>query len=430
MLTEADALSIVDAALAAAEGDSATVSLHGGNGGSTRFADNVITQSVQRSNTAISLSCAFGARHGSASTNDLSQEGLQRAAASAAEAARVAPADPEYVPPIRPDEAGPYTDVPAWCEQTALCEPADRARPLAGWTERLAGQGYRLSGALATGASISAFGNSNGVRVSFRSTHADVHATVLGENGSGWAQATATAVADLRAHEAVARAFGVAGKAQRPTAVEPGLYTVVLSPAAVANLIPYTMIRDAKATDEGRTFLRGKLGQRICAPCVTLRSDPAEPLCPGPPYGAGGLAQQPVLWIENGVLRNLVTSRFWARKTGRPPLPFPPNLIIAGTDVTLDELIAGTDRGILVTRFWYIRNVDAMRSLVTGMTRDGLFLIQDGRVTRPLLNLRFNVSVLECLQGVETVGSCERVGGCLVPAMKIRDFNFTSVTRF
>ena len=430
MLTEEDALSIVDSALAAAEGDGATVSLHGGEGGSTRFADNIITQNVQQSNAAASLSCAFGSRHGSATTNDLSKAGLRRAAARAAEAARLAPPDPEYVPPIHPDEAGTYMDVQAWCDQTAACSPAGRAGPLADCIEGLARQGYRLSGALATGASVSAFGNSNGVRATFRSTHAHVHTTVLGANGSGWAQATATGVADLRTRDAVERAFDIARRAQSPEAPEPGLYTVVLHPAAVADLIPHTMLRDAKATDEGRTFLRGKLGQPICAPAITLRSDPGEHDCPGRPYGAGGLAQQPVLWIENGVLRNLVTSRFWAGKTGRPPLPYPPNTIIDGTDATVDELIAGTNRGILVTRFWYIRNVDAMRSLVTGMTRDGLFLIEHGRVTRPLLNLRFNVSVLECLQRVEALGQHERVGGSLVPAMKIRDFNFTSVTTF
>ena len=430
MLTEAEALRIVDTALAAAEGDAATASLHGDETGSTRFADNVITQSVRQSNCVVSLSCSFGQRHGSASTNDLSSDALRRTAARAAEAARLAPPDPEYMPPTLPEETGAYPEVHAWCERTAATSPADRARPLAQCTGRLADEGYRLSGAFATGAHVSAFGNSNGVRAAFLSTHAQVHTTVLGADGTGWAQASGASADDVRPQDVLTRAFDIARKAQCPTPVDPGPYTVVLSPAAVAGLIPHTMVRDAKATDEGRTFLRGKLGQQICDSSITVRSDPSESGCLSCTYGAGGLAQKPALWIEDGVLRNLAVSRYWARRTGRPPLPYPSNIIINGGDASIDELVAGVQRGILVTRFWYIRNVDSMRSLVTGMTRDGLFLIEDGQVSRPLLNLRFNVSVLECLQRVDALGRRERVHGCLVPALRVRDFNFTSVTKF
>ena len=195
-------------------------------------------------------------------------------------------------------------------------------------------------------------------------------------------------------------------------------------------MLPWYMVCDAKATDEGRTFLRGKLGQTVCSERIALRSDPLDPRCPGSPFVGDGLAAEPVYWVRHGVLENLCRSRYWAQKTGLPPSRGPTNLILDGGDASLQELVAGTDHGILVTRFWYIRVVDPMTSLLTGMTRDGLFLIEGGRVTRSLKQLRFNEKVLTALSNVEALGRPERLEGCLVPTLKIRDFTFSSTTRF
>jgi predicted Zn-dependent protease len=190
------------------------------------------------------------------------------------------------------------------------------------------------------------------------------------------------------------------------------------------------MVCDAKATDEGRTFLRGKFGQKVCSERISLRSEPLDPRCPGSPFVGDGLAAEPICWVRQGVLENLCRSRYWAQKTGLPPSRGPTNLILDGGEASLQDLIASTDRGILVTRFWYIRVVDPMTSLLTGMTRDGLFLIENGRVTRPLKQLRFNEKVLTALSNVEAFGRPERIEGCLVPTLKVREFTFSSATRF
>jgi predicted Zn-dependent protease len=257
----------------------------------------------------------------------------------------------------------------------------------------------------------------------------DIHTTVLGDNGSGWAQSSSNDVGDINVQETSARAFAIAQDAQSPADIDPGKYVVILRPAALQELLFY-MICDAKATDEGRTFLRGKLGRKVCGGNVTIRSDPGDPRCPGPPFQDEGLALPKLSWIEKGVLTNLATSRFWAKKTGREPTGYPSNIIMDGGGWTVEEMVSSTERGILVTRFWYIRYVDPMESLVTGMTRDGLFLVEDGRVVRPIKQLRFNQNVVELLNRVEMLGQPERVGQCLVPAIKARDFNFTSTTAF
>jgi predicted Zn-dependent protease len=230
--------------------------------------------------------------------------------------------------------------------------------------------------------------------------------------------------------DATAEATEVAETAQDPVDVSPGSYTVILRPAAVQEMFAHAMICDAKATDEGRTFLRDKLGERVCGENVTIRSDPADLRCPGSPYQGSGLASKTMAWVERGVLKSLAVSRYWGKKTGRTVTGGPANLIFDGGEADLDTMIASTERGLLVTRFWYIRDVDPMRCLRTGMTRDGLFLIEGGKIVRAVKQLRFNECVPEALSRVETLGRQERIGSCLVPTLKIRDFRFTSGTTF
>lgn len=427
---EKESLGIVERVLAAAEAESVAASLGGGSRCSMRLANNAITQSVARDTVGLSVTCAYGQSHGSASTNDLSPESIAAATQRAQAIARVSPPDPEYMPPVTPGEAGAYPQVVAYHDRTANHTSGDKARAIQSAAGKAAAQGMRLSGAFATGESFHAFANSAGVRAWRRSTHANVHLTALAPDGSGWAQQEANDVGEISLEQTAARALDIAARSQNPQDFPPGKTTVILSPAAVAGLIPY-MLCDAKATDEGRTFLRGKLGQRICADSVTLRSDPADPRCPGSPFQSNGMASKTLPWIERGVLRNLHYSRYWAKKQGKEPTGSAANLIMDGGDAALEEMIASTERGLLVTRFWYIRVVDPMRCLLTGMTRDGLFLIEGGRLAGPVRQLRFNVSVPEVLSNVEAQGAPERAEDwILAPAVKVRDFNFTSATRF
>ena len=424
------ALEILDRIIAMSDADAVEASIQGGTQFSTRFADNVITQNVSNDDVLLRVSCAYGGKHARATTNSLADDSLTAVVKRAESAARVSPPDPEYMPPLGPDESDRYLKVDGYYDSTAGVDPESTARAIRKAVDPAAQSGYRLSGAFACQEGLDAFANSAGLRACHRWTNAHVHSTVLGVDGSGWAQSTSNNVDDIDVPETSARALSIAQRAQSPADIAPGKYTVILSPAAVAELMCY-MICDAKATDEGRTFLRGKLGTKVCGDNVTIRSDPGDPECPGFPFRDDGFASPKLPWIQKGVLTNLATTRFWAKKTGRQPTDFPSNIIMDGGNESIEEMVDSTERGILVTRFWYIRYVDPMESLITGMTRDGLFLITDGRIDKSVKNLRFNESVLGVLNRVESLGRQERMEWWfLVPALKVRDFNFTSTTKF
>jgi predicted Zn-dependent protease len=239
------------------------------------------------------------------------------------------------------------------------------------------------------------------------------------------------------------RAVAKARLSRQPTAIEPGRYTVILEPTAVGNLLSrLTGAFNARSADEGRSFFSRqgggtKIGMKVVDERVTLWSDPFDPEAPAQAFSGEGLPLRRISWIENGVVKNLAYDRYWARQKGTEPTPFPGTLRMSGGTATLEELIASTQRGILVTRFWYIRGVDPRTILLTGLTRDGTFLIEQGRVTRAVKNLRFNESPVFMLNNVEALGRPERVNASeslgpgmpiIVPPLKVRDFNFTSLS--
>jgi predicted Zn-dependent protease len=216
---------------------------------------------------------------------------------------------------------------------------------------------------------------------------------------------------------------------------------VILEPAASINLLQFMGFGfDARQADEGRSFLSkpgggNKKGEKIMDERVNIWSDPVDPNVPVAPFAGDGRARKKTMWIENGVVRNLFASRYWAQKTGIEPLPFPANLIMGGGNATTEELVAGTERGLLVTRTWYIRMVDPQTVLVTGLTRDGLFFIENGKVTFPVKNMRFNESPVIMLNNLDALGRAERFsdgdeggGGNWIPPMRIRDFTFSSLS--
>jgi predicted Zn-dependent protease len=427
---DSQALEILEKVLSFAGADEVTATLSGGSGAVTRFADNAITQNIGRTDHVLAVSCAYGSRHASATTNRLLDEALEAVVERAEAAARVSPPDPEYMPPVEATEAAKYPTVESWFEETAKFSPEARAEGIAWAAKEVGSRGFRLSGAFTTSDSFFALANSAGLRAFHRSTMAEIHATVLGETGSGWSQKIDNNADDVHVEQVTFEALEIAAKAQNPVDTEPGKYTVILRPVAVVEMLPHYMICDAKATDEDRTFLRGKLGKKVCGDNITIRSDPTHPRCPGMPFQYDGLVSPSLCWVRNGVLESLATSRYWGKKTGRKPTGYPTNVIMDGGDTTLDQMIASTEEGFLVTRFWYIRYVDPMECLLTGMTRDGLFLIRDGRIDRPIKNLRFNESVPGVLGRVEALGPSERAEWGFVPPLKIRDFSFTSTTKF
>jgi predicted Zn-dependent protease len=306
------------------------------------------------------------------------------------------------------------------------------------------------SGTIAAGfmdvrAGANAVATSNGLFAHHASTGVASTLTVRTPDGqsSGWAGDEAadwTSIESERiASDAVRKCLDWQGK----SAIEPGEYDVVLEPTAVGMLMRNMRgAFNARTADEGRSFFSGagggtKLGERVFDPSITIRSDPASPDSETSPFSGDGSVLRPEVWVENGVVRSLSYTRSWAAQQGVEPRPAPPNLIMEGGDATVEDMIASIGRGVLITRFWYIRGLNPRTIAYTGLTRDGTFLIENGRITRPVTNFRFNQSMVSLLQNVEMLGRPVRVAASenssvaaptVVPAMKVRGFNLASVS--
>jgi predicted Zn-dependent protease len=278
-------------------------------------------------------------------------------------------------------------------------------------------------------------------------TMAQFSITAMAEDSSGWAKASAVACGQINAVE-LARSAGAKARLSRdPRQMEPGRYTVILEPAAVLDLVGQ-MFGDFSGTalDDQRSFLTDRLGKKLFGENIHITDDVAHPLQAGVPFDGEGLRRRKLTLVDAGVPREVAYSRSSARKAGVQPTGHgfpvpneigeaPMNIVIAGGSTSIEEMIASTGRGILVTRFWYIREVDPFAKIMTGMTRDGTFLIEDGRLICGLRNFRFNQGLIELLNSVEALSPAVRASGeetfdMVVPAMKVRDFNFTEVTRF
>ncbi|MCX6358896.1 MAG: TldD/PmbA family protein [Armatimonadetes bacterium] len=430
-MTENEAQQLLEQALRHATAEHTELVLSGSNVGSTRFANNSITQNVAKSNVQLSVKSAFGCQLGRSRTNLLTPEGVRDAVRRAEAIARVAAPDTEFMPPPGPTEC---PTVPAWDDAVAECGPELRAQVVARTLKPVVGAGLRGAGSYATESGFTALLNSAGHRAYHRATSAELVCSALGGDSSGWASGGGWQLSQVDADAVSATAVGKALTAAGPVAALAKPTTVILEPAAVAELLAFMLWSlDAKAADEGRSAFTGKVGTRIAAPSITLRSEPAHPLCPGASFVEDGLPAKSVDWVREGVLQNLANSRYWASKSGRPFVGRPTNMVIDGGGTTVDEMVAATEEGLLVTRFWYIRFVDPMRLLLTGMTRDGLFVVRDGKVVGGAKNMRFNDSPLRVLSAVTHVGVPEVVEsylGAYVPALRVEGFQFTSGTEF
>jgi len=302
------------------------------------------------------------------------------------------------------------------------------------------------AGFVETSAQIQAVATSKGQFGYGRSTAADYNLTARTPDGtgSGWASKSYNELRLLQPASLAGTAIDKAARSHDPAGIEPGKYTVVLEPAAMADLVAnLAFAADARQADEGRSFFSKKgggtrIGETVVNEKVTIYSDPAHPLAPAVPFDGDGLPLARINWIDKGVLKNLSYSRYWAQKQGKTATPNPGNLIMEGGTSTLDELIAGVQRGVLVTRFWYIRALDPQTLTFTGLTRDGLFLIENGKVTRPVKNMRWNESPIFALNNLDAMTPAERtvsgegLGGAgfsiVCPAARIREFTFSSAS--
>jgi predicted Zn-dependent protease len=388
------------------------------------------------------VTSAFGRRVASATTNGFDDEALRRVVETSERLARLTPENPEYMGELGPQQ---YADVNAYFPATAALEAETRARAVREITTRAQEAGLVSTGYLPFVAGAQAVATSRGLFAYGRSTRANLTTTVRTPDGtgSGWA---GTGTSDWGEVDPAALGRTAIQKAQLsrdPVEVEPGPWTVILEPTAVGNLVQLMGFSlNARAADEGRSFFSrpgggNRLGERVVDPRVTLRSDPADPRLAGIPFSGEGLPNRPTVWIENGEVRNLSYDRFWAERQGREPTGFPSGFAMSGGNATLEEMIASTRRGLLVTRLWYIRPVDPRTILYTGLTRDGTFLIENGRITRAVKNMRWNESPIALLNNLEMMGRPVAVSASesgdvgwplIVPAVKARNFTFTSVS--
>lgn len=422
--------------------DGARVNVASGSRGNSRFAVNQVSTGGDNYDTAVTVTAYAGRRSAASTTNQLDDASLRRTVEMAERLARLAPEDPEFLPELGPQE---YQAGRGWSDATAALDPAGRADAVRAITAPAAKAGLLSTGYLDTRAGATAVANSKGLFAYNRATAAVLTTTVrTGDGtGSGWAGASHHDWARIDAGALGARAAEKARASRNPVAIEPGRYTVVFEPTAVGNLVQFIAFAlNARAADEGRSFFamaggKNKIGTKVVDERITLTSDPFDPDVAGAPFTPEGLPTRSSVWIENGVVKNLNYDRYWAQKTGVSPTASGGSLRMSGGTSTMEEMIASTPRGLLVTRFWYLRPVDQRTILYTGLTRDGTFLIEQGKITRAVKNLRFNDSPVFMLNNLDALGTPVRVsasedGGpgqaVMVPPLKVRDFNFTSLS--
>jgi predicted Zn-dependent protease len=394
------------------------------------------------SDTVISVHSVFGKRAASASTNKLDDASLKNLVALSERLAHLAPEDPEIMPELGPQQ---YVPVDGWSPSTANLDAAGRAAAVRSVATPALNAGLVATGFCESDADVLSIANNNGLFAYGRQTGAAFTTTVRTPDGrgSGWAGASHSDWSKIDPRALGERAIEKAKDSVDAVAIEPGKYTVVLEPAAVGNLVQLLgFALNGRAADEGRSFFTkpgggNKIGMKVMDDRVSIWSDPSDPEARAYPFAPDGLAIVRTPWITNGVCTNLSYDRYWAQKQGKEPTPFSRSLHMAGGTGSVEELVASTQRGILVTRFWYIRPVDPRTVLFTGLTRDGTFLIENGKVTRPIKNLRFNESPVFMLNNLEAMGESVRVAASedsspgaaiVVPPIKARDFTFTSLS--
>ena len=428
----------------------------------TRFANNTIHQNVSELNEVASIRVAFDGKTARATTNRFDDGSLRRAVQAAESMARVQESDPDRLPLAKARSEDAQAGQPApmrWFEQTAAISPGDRADAVGKIVAVAKKNGLVTAGIYSSSQSAEAVINSNGLSAFHRQTSAEVSITMLAEDSSGWQKANSPDVRNLDPVPLAEIAAQKARDSRGPKELPPGKYTVILEPAAVLDLVGF-MFWDfgGLAILDQRSFLNNRIGTKLFGENITIVDDVDHPLQANAPFDGEGVRRSRVSLVENGVIKRLVYARSTAEKmrkseyagkvgeiaaTGHGfPLPnemgeAPMNIVFLtpGGEQSTAQMIAGTERGVLITRLWYIREVDPYEKILTGMTRDGTFLVEGGKVRHGIRNFRFNQSLIETLNKVEAMSQAVRSSGeesfdMVAPAMKVRDFNFTEVTRF
>jgi predicted Zn-dependent protease len=392
----------------------------------------------------ISIRTVAEGRTARATTNRLDEDSLRSAIEASLSLAHSQPKDTRLLPMPKRQR---YRTVNRFIKRTAALTAEDRARAVRRACDLAVKKGQLAAGIFSSGQSQSAVGNSRGLFAAYRETHSQFSITMQEDPAASWAKANSADVRAFNPQALAERASEKAHLAVNAQELAPGRYTVILEPAAVLDLVGFLFYDfAATALQDKRSCLNDRMGKQLFGQNISISDDVFHPLQQGAPFDGEGLPRQQVLLVDHGIPKNLVYSRASAKVAGKKPtghgfaLPneygeAPMNLVFSGGDSSLDKMVASTDRGLLVTRLWYIREVDPYEKVMTGMTRDGLFLVENGRVTGAARNFRFNQSLIEMLKNVELLGPAVRATGeeafeMVVPAMKVHDFHFSEVTKF
>jgi predicted Zn-dependent protease len=439
ILKKDEAQALLKKVLGFSRADECEVSLAGREGGNIRYARNAVSTAGDMSTLTLTISSTFGKKTGTTTINEFDDASLEKAVRRSEELAQLAPEDPEYMPLLGPQV---YKDSITYVPATAAITPDTRAEAVAKSIQVSKEAKLEAAGFLENSTTFDALMNSKGLFA--YDTNTDIIFTVTTRNqagtGSGYAARGYNDVSRLDTYTATKIAASKANGSADAKAIEPGKYTVILEPVAAAYMME-NMFRalDARNADEGRSFMSrpgggNRLGEQLMDEKVTIYSDPFNPELPVATWNNDGAPLEKTSWIEKGVVKNLAYSRYWAQKKGVKPVAGPSNIIMEGGNASLEELIKSTERGILVSRLWYIRMVDPQTLLLTGLTRDGTFYIENGVIKHPIKNFRFNESPVIMLNNVEALGKPERTisvesyRSYLIPPMKLRDFTFTSLS--
>ena len=443
LLTEKDARTICEKLLSYVKADDAVVGVNSENYGHMRFASNAFTTSGARENVSVSVTVWINNKRGAASTNEIDDESLKATVALAEQLARISPVDREYMPSLGKQT---YKPTNGYAEATSNISLPSRAKTMndviaACEKAKVVGAGFHQARG-----SAGASATKNGNFIYDRSSLVSLSTTARTPDGtsSGYFLRNHFDVTKLDTSRVAGEAIRKALDSRNPRVLEPGVYPAILEPQAVADLLGFLAFNfDARSAEEGRSPLsaangKTKLGEKVFDERINIYSDPWHPDLPGSQAAQGGIPAQKIYLVRNGVVENLIYSRFWAKQKGKEPTPGPVNSILESSiaPVSLEDMIKSMDRGLLLGRFWYVRGLDPRTATSTGLTRDGIWYIEKGKIQYPVKNFRFNQSVMRLLApgNIDMVGKSERVGSsegqggnsALLPALKVKEFHFSS----
>jgi predicted Zn-dependent protease len=436
---------IIQQVLAQSRADEVTVTLEASSMAHLRYALNTPSTSGQYTDHVLNVKSTFGKRSASATVNQLDARTLAEVVQRSEQLARLAPEDPEHVAELEPQE---YPEVQAYDEKLLESGAADMVRGTALCIDQARALGLSAAGYSEASATASWIGNRRGLKgyhrrtdVAFSQTARTASGAGVAGGGSGWAAEVGNSVGSLDYPRCSQTAVAKARASVDPKPLAPGKYVTILEPSCVASLVQMLAFSlNQRSAEEGRSFFsepggKTKLGQQLFPKSVSLRSDPSAAAAPGTAWGEQALPQRPRTWLERGRLENLYCERFWAEQRHREALPPPSNLLMEGGSGSLDELIADTPRGVLITSFFYIRFVDPRTLLLTGLTRDGVFWIENGKISHPVTNFRWNESPIRVLQNVEALSASVRAAPregmdttLMMPALRVKEFELSSVS--